>query len=102
MVIGAGAWSDKVVGSTHSANQLEIPLSGVDPSRTVDEGRPSSSFLGRGFVERDLLLFRADLVSTVWSSSDPGGCILTEFTLPKSWVPDANLLSSVYPLVSCP
>ena len=56
----------------------------------MGEGRPASSFLGRGFVEKDLLLFRADLVSAafVWLSSDPGGCILTVFVVSKSWVPD--------------
>ena len=91
----SGAWSDKVVDSTHSANRLEILLSDVDPSQAVGEGRPLSSFPGLGFVEKYLLLFSADLVSatSVWSSLDPGGCILTEFALPKSWVPDANLLS---------
>ena len=94
MAIGAGEWfhlwSDKAVDSTHSANRLEIALSGVDPSRTVGEGRSASSFLARGFVEKDLLLFRADLVSAafVWLSSDPGGCFLTNFVLHKSWVPD--------------
>ena len=70
MAIGAGEWfhlwSYKAVDSTHSANGLEIALSGVDPSRTVGEGRLASSFLGRGFVGKDLLLFRVDLVSAAF------------------------------------
>ena len=96
VAIGVGEWfhlwSDKAVDSTHSANRLERVLSGVDPSRTVGEGQPASSFIGRGFVEKDLLLFRMDLVfaAFVWLSSDLSGCILTNFVLPKSWVPNPD------------
>ena len=58
----SGAWSDKVGDSTHSANQLEILLSDIDQSKAVGEGRPLSSFLDLGFVEK-YLLFSA----RIWS-----------------------------------